>query len=200
MSDRVNSVNTFSPKLRRLLCAVCACALLLPASQCSESNVRASEVSARSGLAASDHVRDATELKAMMVLVIAFQKTHPGLASRAEVSRLSENAGDLIVLFEGMNDPESLNILISLRSYYFGSGAGEVFDCLLLEKGSEVLPFLGLGQVNECEQGFGPEVRRRTTAVEAQAACLSNSELRDSLNQITHEIRQKQTCSLRDFY
>src|SRR5262249_17049730 len=108
----------------------------------------------------AEEVRNARNVKAAMVSTLELGVTHPELIGTPELNELRESAGDLVTVFDPMTSLESLKILISLEPYYFGEGPHEVLDCVLSQKGKELLPVLTAGRSNDCSRRFGKMIHK----------------------------------------
>jgi len=137
-------------------------------------------------------VRDAEVVKDTIVSILAFRAAHPELDYDSAFQDVGHDAF-LVELFERMSAPDALKVFVSVGSYYIGEGPHEIFDCLMLEKGADVLPFLLAANANECVQRFGKTVMPHRALV-----CLNAKEWKDWRDQTIENIHKNQKCSLRD--
>ncbi len=77
-----------------------------------------------------------------------------------DLLQLVYNCNELMYLFDCLDDEASLKAFASLSSYYLGEHVGEIYDCIALRKGKDLLPFLEAmlrNKENECIRINGPK-------------------------------------------
>lgn len=99
----------------------------------------------------------------------------------------SDDVKALLVLFDNMHSDESCRILANLGGYYFGEDAGELYECVVLRKGNEMIPFLRHEIASsECSEKFAdshPEL------------CLNSKDRRMYLGRVLNELARGEECS-----
>ncbi len=130
-----------------------------------------------------------TLIKRAIVSNAVLLKSHPELESDAAYQRHSLEVNDLIALFDAMQSPECLRVLVSLNSYYLGESFGEMMECVVLRKGKLVLPSL-----SDQLSSNASECARELAEVHPQL-CLSARDYRERVKRLLRSVRSGERCS-----
>lgn len=111
----------------------------------------------------------------------------PALQNNETYLSHSEDVKALLLLFDNMHSKESDQILAHLGSYYFGEDAGELYECIVLRRGKDMIPYLRRElETSDCAERFA-----RTSP----KLCLSSEDRRMYLGGIVKELVRGKGCS-----
>ena len=125
-------------------------------------------------------------IKDVIVNYLRTSAKHPELRQDHE---LEWSVFELLALFEGLNDRESLRALGDLEAFYLGEAPGEMLDCLIVRKGPSIvknLSDLKRTGSQDCRAQLGLN----------SGACRSDDEIRREVDILIKRIDIKETCAL----
>jgi hypothetical protein len=96
---------------------------------------------------------------------------------------------DLLLLFDDRSSQETMDLLASLSSYYLGAYGGELYTCIVLRKGTKILPAFEVLQStghNDCIGRLGLENK----------LCFSGDQYQSKIELIIRNIEKNQSCYL----
>jgi len=131
-------------------------------------------------------------LKEAVVAAASLFAVRPELRTDSRVVERVTTIESVLALLDGHNEPDSLDVLTSLSSYYLGEAAGGLYRCLIIRKGATIkgrLASLLASDDNECARRFNslPPSERR-------AACLDDVVYRAKLRAMLGQIERGETC------
>ena len=101
-----------------------------------------------------------------------------------------ESVMDLMMLLDGQSSRKDLKVLVDLASYYLGEGPGQTLNCLLIRKGSRVLPFVEeaiKAPTSPCRQNIGAQLWEKV--------CLESDVLKARLSAIAKAVKAGKRCT-----
>lgn len=106
----------------------------------------------------------------------------------AAAPELSDDVMDLVLLFDAWDSSDALKTLASLSSYYAGESGGEIYSCIVIRKGHEILPYLELDM-----KGRGECASRFT---DKQKLCVEEKWRVSRLRTLIDRINTGESCSV----
>jgi len=103
-----------------------------------------------------------------------------------------------LMSFEPLNSPDTLSLFASLAGYYLGTLGEEAHDCLSLEKGKLLEPYLAKylqSGSHECAQELGDIFTKPSDALEGDGLCVNDQQRQAHLGTLFAKIDSGQSCS-----
>jgi hypothetical protein len=136
-------------------------------------------------------IRDSLVISIYLERRYKLPKTPEEKVTDAKMVNLIGNLGELIYLFDCLDDEESLRVFANLSSYYIGEHNSEVYDCIALRKGKRLLPFLeeiAKNKCNECNEIFAKDL-------EVDTICREKSYQIGYIAGLIDRIKKAETCA-----